>query len=81
MGINHETRKALTEALAGAISVDQTFNWYGFYCYINQMYQLPNRPTEAELYIELGEMGRLELADQLVPVYTHGIGILDAGHF
>ena len=38
-------------------------------------------PTEAELYIELGEMGRLELADLLVPVYTHGIGVLDARHF
>lgn len=81
MGINHETRKALTEALLGAAPSDQPFNWFGFYVYINQMYQLPNRPTEAELYIELAEMGHLELADRLVPVYIHGIGVLDAGHF
>ena len=78
--INQETRKALKEALLGADPIDQPFNWYGFYCYINQMYRLPNRPTEAELYIELGEMGRIELADLLVPVYTHGIGVLDAGN-
>jgi hypothetical protein len=44
------------------------------------MYHLANRPTEAELYIEFGEMGRIELADLLVPVYTHGIGVLDAGN-
>ena len=76
---NQWTRKALTEALLGADSIDQPFNWHGFYCYINQMYQQPNRPTEAELYIELGEMGRIELADLIVPIYTHGLGILDAG--
>ena len=78
--INKETRKALTEALIGADPIDQPFNWYGFYSYINQMYHLANRPTEAELYIEFGEMGRIELADLLVPVYTHGIGILDASN-
>jgi hypothetical protein len=76
--ITKATRKALTEALQGSDAINQPFNWYGFYCYINQMYDLPHRPTEAELYVELGEMGRIELADLLVPIYTHGIRILDA---
>ena len=73
----YETHEALRKATSGPELNDHPMSWEGFYKFVVQMYRLgPGRPTAVELARHLGTVGRSNMTAQLVPVYTHGIGIL-----
>lgn len=75
----HEMLEALREAISGPSLNDHPMSWEGFYKFVVQMYrQGPSRPTAVELARHLGTVGHFNMAAQLVPVYTHGIGVLHA---
>jgi hypothetical protein len=79
MPIDDETLEALREALKGPTLNDHPMDWDHFYRFVVQMYRLgPSRPTSQELARLLSALGQFNMAAQLVPAYTHGIGILTA---
>ena len=78
MATNDETLEALREAVSGPLLNDHPMDWERFYRFVVQRHRLgPSRPTSQELARQLSAVGRFNMAAQLVPVYTHGIGILN----
>jgi hypothetical protein len=79
MPIDNETLEALREAVSGPLLNDHPMDMEGFYRFVVQMYRLgPSRPTSRELARQLSAVGHFNMAAQLVPIYTHGIAILNA---
>jgi hypothetical protein len=80
MPIDNETIEALREAVSGPTLNQHPMDWDDFYNFVVQMYLLGpgRRPTSQDIARLLSAIGCFNMAAQLVPVYTHGIGILTA---